>query len=94
MWIDIRITKTDCFKYKDVTLIFNYDIFTNSSIAQQGPRIMRGEGALCVEMGFYVDIFWESKCNIEINAWAQFYKILLVFEVPYQPLVKGMPVKS
>ena len=24
-------------------------------------------GALCVEMGFYADIFWESRCNIEIN---------------------------
>ena len=24
-------------------------------------------GALCVEMGFYVDISWESRCNIEIN---------------------------
>ena len=23
--------------------------------------------ALCVEMGFYADIFWESRCNIEIN---------------------------
>ena len=26
-----------------------------------------GERALCVEMGFYADISWESKCNIEIN---------------------------
>ena len=24
-------------------------------------------GALCVEMGFYADISWESRCNIEIN---------------------------
>ena len=24
-------------------------------------------GALCVEMGFYLDISWESRCNIEIN---------------------------
>ena len=31
---------------------------------------------LCVEMGFYTDISWDSRCNIEIN-----YKILLVFEV-------------
>ena len=22
---------------------------------------------LCVEMGFYADISWESRCNIEIN---------------------------
>ena len=28
----------------------------------------RGEGgALCVEMGFYADISWESRCGIEIN---------------------------
>ena len=49
---------------------------------------------LCVEMGFYADISWESRCNIEINVWAHFYKILLVFEVPYWPRVKGMPGKS
>ena len=41
-----------------------------------------------------VDISWESRCNIEINVWAHFYKILLLFEVPYWPRVKGMPVKS
>ena len=46
-------------------------------------------GALCVEMGFYTDISCESRCNIEINVWAHFYKILLVFEVPYQPWVIG-----
>ena len=28
------------------------------------------------------------------NVWAHFYKILLVFEVPYWPRVKGMPGKS
>ena len=27
----------------------------------------KGGGALCVEMGFYADISWESRCNIEIN---------------------------
>ena len=48
----------------------------------------------CVEMGFYEDISWESKCNIEINVWAQFNKIVLVFEVPYWPQDKGMPGKS
>ena len=51
-------------------------------------------GALCVEMGFYMDISWESRCNNEINVWAHSDKILLVFEVPYQPRVKGMPEKS
>ena len=44
-----------------------------------------GVGALCVEMGFYANISWESRCNIKINVWAHFYKILLVFEVPYWP---------
>ena len=29
--------------------------------------IKNGEWALCVKMGFYSDIFWESRCNIEIN---------------------------
>ena len=55
--------------------------------------IRRGRGALCVEMVLYADISWESRCNIEINVWAHFHKILLVFEVPYQPWVKGMPGK-
>ena len=41
-----------------------------------------GWGALCVEMEFYADISWESRCNIEIIVCAHFYKILLVFEVP------------
>ena len=41
--------------------------------------------SLCVEMGFYANISWKSRCNIEINVWAHFYKILLVFEVPYWP---------
>ena len=27
----------------------------------------KGGGALCVEMGFYADISWESRCGIEIN---------------------------
>ena len=57
-------------------------------------RAVGAEGALCVEMGFYADISWESRCNIEINVWAHFYKLLLVFEVPYWPRVKWMPGKS
>ena len=48
----------------------------------------------CVEMGCYAGISWESKCNIEIDVCAHFYKILLVFEVPYQPRVKWLPGKS
>ena len=39
---------------------------------------------MCFEMGFYADICWESRCDIEINISAHFYKILLGFEVPYQ----------
>ena len=35
--------------------------------------------ALWVEMEFYADISWESRCNIEKKVWANFYKILLVF---------------
>ena len=49
---------------------------------------------MCVEMGFYTDISWESRCDIEINVWAHFYKILSMFEVPYQPRHKGMPRNS
>ena len=30
---------------------------------------------LCVEVGFYADISWESRWDIEINVWAQFCKI-------------------
>ena len=26
-----------------------------------------GGGALCVEVGFYMEISWESRCNIEIS---------------------------
>ena len=50
--------------------------------------------ALCVEMGFYVDISWESICTIEMNVSSHFYEILLVFEVLYRPRVKGMPGRS
>jgi hypothetical protein len=43
---------------------------------------------------FYAEISWESRWNIEINVWPHFYKILLVFEVPYWPRAKGMPGKN
>ena len=75
---------------------------------QQAPtknylKVRRNRGARgrwypaphCVlKWGFYANISWESRCNIEIYVWAHFYKILLVFEVPYQPWVKGMSGKS
>ena len=50
--------------------------------------------ALCVEMGFYSDISWESRYNIEMNVWAHFYKIFLVFEVAHWTQVKIMPEKA
>ena len=61
--------------------------FNDSSLSRPSePGGGRGAcGALFVEMGFYGDISWELRCNIEINVGAHFYKILLVFEVPYQP---------
>ena len=31
------------------------------------PGNLGGRGALFVETGFYADISWESRCNIEIN---------------------------
>ena len=60
----------------------------------QGRRNNEAGGALCVEVGFYADISWESRHNIEINVWAHFNKILLAFEVPYRPRVNWMPEKS
>ena len=32
-----------------------------------GGLVQLGGGALCVEMGFYTAISWDSRCNIEIN---------------------------
>ena len=57
-------------------------IIGRAGMSEAGDR-GRG-GALCVEMVFYADISWESRCNIEIDVWAYFYKILLVFETPSQ----------
>ena len=36
-------------------------------VKEECTVLQRGEGALCVEMGFYADISWELRCNIEIN---------------------------
>ena len=66
----------------------------NQNPAREGPMGTCGTPSLCVEMGFYADISLESRCNIEINIWTPFYKILSVFKVPYRPRVKGMPGKS
>ena len=57
----------------------------------------RGGGALCVEVGFYADISWESRCSSETKVRINSYQILLVFEVlkamsrnsyNYQKLIK------
>ena len=50
-------------------------------------------GALCVEMGFYMDISLESRCNVD-KCLSSLCHILLVFEVPYRPQGKGMPGKN
>ena len=77
--------------YRDISLL---DLKSSEICIHAKSRRNQGVGALFVEMGFYTDISWESKCKIEINISADFYKILLVFEVPYQPRLKGMPGKS
>ena len=74
---------------------FSVDFWSNFYLQNTWVRLAQVFlGPLCVEMGFYTDISWESRCYIEINIWAQFYKILLLFEVPYWPGVKAMPGKS
>ena len=74
---------------------FSVDFWSNFYLQNTWVRLAQVFlGPLCVEMGFYADISWESRCYIEINIWAHFYKILLLFEVPYRPGVKAMPGKS
>ena len=58
-----------------------------------GPLNSKAPSHCVLKWGFTWDIFWESRCNIEMNVWAHFLKILLVFEVPYGPRVKMMPGK-
>ena len=64
-----------------------------------GPLELGGKGAmtpplLCAGMGAYTDISWESKCNIEIEVWANFCQILVFFEDPCQLRDKGMSENS
>ena len=64
--------------------------FDLSTVSIQSHRIVcksGGGGALCVELGFYADISWKSRCKFEINVGAHFCKIFLVFEV--NPESKG-----
>ena len=53
----------------------------------------RGRGTV-FWMGFYVDISWESRCSSRINVWGHLCQILVVFEVPARPWVKGMSGNS
>ena len=48
--------------------------FLRKQLEGRWAECLEGGGALCVEMEFYADIYWESKCNIEINVWPHFYK--------------------
>ena len=45
-------------------------------------------------MGFYAGISWESRCSSEIKVWGHLCQILVVFEVPDRPRVKGMSGNS
>ena len=53
-----------------------------------------GIGGTVSWMGFYVDISWESRCYSEIKVWGHLCQILVVFEVPARPQVKGMSGNS
>ena len=53
--------------------------------------ILFGKGHCVLKWGFT----WTFSGNqVEINVWTKFYKILLVFEVPYRPRVKEIPGKG
>ena len=52
------------------------------------------EGGTVFWMEFYVDIFWESRCSSEIKVWGHLCQILVVYEVPARPQVKGMSGNS
>ena len=43
-----------------VALTDSHNMFDGDRARQQPPT-------LCVEMGFYADISWESRCNVEVN---------------------------
>ena len=45
-------------------------------------------------MGVYTDISWESRCCSEIKVRGHLCQILVVFEVPARPQVKGMSGNS
>ena len=53
------------------------------------PSKNRGGGTV-FWIGFYADISWESRYSSEIKIWGHLCQILIVFEVPARPQVKGM----
>ena len=61
---------------------------------QRRRKVQKSGGSIVCQIGFYADISREWRCNLEIDILAYFYRILLVFEVPYRPWVKWMPGKS
>ena len=42
-----------------------------------------------IKGGFYVPTTWKPRYNVEVDVWAHFYKILLVFEYLIDPMSKG-----
>ena len=59
----------------------------------EGQSVIQGTHTLCVEMGMYADISWESRCNIEILKCLS--SLLLDFVAFWsQPQVKMMPRKT
>ena len=61
--------KTDPIRGHSTTTWTKFDpILTPSPLEGSGSYpLSRDPPALCVEMGFYTDISWESRRNIEIN---------------------------
>ena len=70
------------------------ELFQSNVGPLEGLKIQEGGWPRSILVGFYADIFWESRCSIRINVWHHFYKILLVFDVHYQVRVKVMSGKS
>ena len=70
--------------------------WSDSSLSnEKRAAYMKGRGGDTVFwMGFYADIALESRCRSEIKVWGHLCQILVVFEVPAQPRVKGMSGNS
>ena len=88
----MNLTKVNCEKtlYTRRLLLYIVVEEEHSYYARAVGKGGRGGGhltppPLCVEMGLYADIFWESRCNIEINVCAHFCKILVVLAFSRHP---------